>query len=202
MTFLQKIEPYLLSEDIVIQSFVLQALEDYPHVPVEWTERLVEEAMRCKGTEKEREILRHLSNHTFSDRAVQLLMEMKKYDNFLYTLDPEIAVRHKSELLRYLSKEQWRMYELMLHGTKEEIWNEYHSLVMHLEQKTSYNNALFTAAKQMVRALVQNGWMTESYIEDVLQQNQHQDYFSYEGIFAVYAIGLMKIDAYIPLVYR
>lgn len=199
MTFLQKIEPYLLSDDIIIQRFVLQALEDYPNVPAGWTERLLEEAMRYKGTDREREILRHLSNHTFNDRAAQLLLEMEKED-FLFAFAPEIAAKHKSELLQYLSEDDWYMYELMLHGTAEDIWDEYYFLIAYLEHKKGYDNTLFTAAKQMVRTLVQKGWMMESYIEDVLKKNEQQDYFSYEGIFAVYAISLMKLDAYIPFV--
>ena len=53
MAFLQKIEPYVVSGDPIVQQFVLQALEEYPHVPNEWTERLIEKAVRSHGKHRE-----------------------------------------------------------------------------------------------------------------------------------------------------
>lgn len=59
MDFLKKIEPHLLSDDLLIQDFVLYIMEDYPFVPEEWTELLLREALSSK--EKESSILVHVT---------------------------------------------------------------------------------------------------------------------------------------------
>ena len=103
MAFLQKIEPYVVSGDPIVQQFVLQALEEYPHVPNEWTERLIEKAVRSHG--KHREILWDLRNHSLSERALLLLIEGLKrekagearpYFNLLDNVEPALAIKYKA----------------------------------------------------------------------------------------------------------
>ncbi len=44
--FLLELEPYLIVEEEVVQSFVLHAIQDYPFLPVEWQNRLLEKAFK------------------------------------------------------------------------------------------------------------------------------------------------------------
>ncbi|RWR09613.1 hypothetical protein QNH23_02160 [Siminovitchia fortis] len=46
--FLEKIEPFLLSDQKIVQEFVLQALKEYPLTPAEWTNRVLEMALHSE----------------------------------------------------------------------------------------------------------------------------------------------------------
>ncbi|WP_199222367.1 MULTISPECIES: SEC-C metal-binding domain-containing protein [unclassified Geobacillus] len=205
MAFLQKIEPYVVSGDPIVQQFVLQALEEYPHVPNEWTERLIEKAVRSHG--KHREILWDLRNHSLSERALLLLIEGLKrekagearpYFNLLDNVEPALAIKYKAELKPYISNGTWELYELLLHGTKEEVWREYERMLALLEGNVSYNDLQFRRTKKIAAALVRNGWMTEAEIDDILQAEK-EEWFSFAGVFAVYAAGRLKLEKHIPL---
>ncbi len=206
MTFLEKIEPYLTSDDLLVQDFVLDALQDYPCVPAEWTMRLLKEALCSK--EKELSILVNISNHPFNGDAVKILIDGIKnaeksmldlYLKLLAHIEPELAMKYKHELKRYISKETWDFYHLLLHGTEEEVWEEYGAVLAELENAKRYDHSLFMKAKKLMKKLVQNEWMDEREIDLVLEEELNNEWFSYTGIITVYAIGLLKFEKYIPL---
>nr|WP_263327117.1 hypothetical protein [Neobacillus sp. Marseille-Q6967] len=70
MTFLEKIKPHLISDDILIQEIVLHALHDYPNVPEEWPNELLKEAFRNK--DKQSSI--YIENQTFNEEAVKIII--------------------------------------------------------------------------------------------------------------------------------
>ena len=61
MTFLEKIKPHLISDDILIQEVVLHALHDYPLVPEQWTNELLKEAIDKEDYERAAKIRDELS---------------------------------------------------------------------------------------------------------------------------------------------
>jgi predicted metalloenzyme YecM len=84
-------------------------------------------------------------------------------DLYLKLLD-HIELKYKEELKRYIPKETWDFYQLLLHGTEEEVWQEYGAVLADLEDSTKYNHNLFMKAKKLMKKFVQNGWMTEKSI--------------------------------------
>ncbi|MDQ0220997.1 zinc chelation protein SecC [Peribacillus cavernae] len=207
MDFLQKIEPYLTTDDIVLQEFVLRAVNEYPEVPAEWTERLLEKAFAAQG--KDTTILIKIKNHHLTDRAARLLLEgadkLEKSRLHLVSsllnnhLEPEIALLNKEKLKRFISNDTWSFYDLLLKGTEEEVWEEYGSVLAELENGTRYNHDLFVKAKRLVKTLVQNGSWDEEKIRLSLKEELREEWFSFSGIFMVYAIGLQQLEEYIPL---
>jgi hypothetical protein len=206
MNFLEKIEPYLNSDDLLVQDFVLHAFQDYPYVPAEWTMQLLKEALYTK--EKEFSILVSISNYPFIEEAVKILIEGLKnadqsmlnlYLQLLDHIEPELAMKYKEELKRYIPKETWDFYQLLLHGTEEEVWEEYGAVLADLEDSTKYNHSLFMKAKKLMKKLVQNGWIDDREIDLVLKEEVDNEWFSYTGVITVYAIGLLKLEKYIPL---
>lgn len=206
MSFLEKIEPYLLSEDMLIQEFVLHALHEYPNVPPEWTEKLLKEAIRSK--EKETSILVYTENQPLNEGAVEALIEgVKKaekskrhlYLRLLHNIEPDTALKYKQQLKSYIKQNTWDFYHLLLHGTEEEIWEEYGAVLARLDEAIEYDQTLFTKAKWLVKTLVENGWMPEDEIALVLNEQMKEEWFSFGGILAVYAVGLLQLKEYIPL---
>jgi hypothetical protein len=206
MTFLEKLKPHLLSEDILIQEVVLHALHDYPHVPEEWTNALLKEAFRNK--DKLSSILIYVENQTFNEEAVQILIEniplmdpSKRHlaVNLVQRIEPELALKYKKQLQDYIPKSTWALYDLLIDGTEEEVYSEYGQILNDLERAGSEQHAFYIKAKNLAACLVKKGWVTETEIDLILKEELKEQWFSFNGILAVYMIGLLKLERYIPL---
>lgn len=206
MEFLEKIQPYLISDDLHIQSFVLVALTDFPGIPEDWTAMLLKEAMNNK--EKETQILDYIGKFPFNDQAVEVLAEgireagdnvRPRYLPLLHSLQPELAVRHRDQLRNWFSSRTWALYKTLLNGTEEETWEEYGSYLASLDEAATFNPELYSGAKLLARKLVESGWIEEWEIDEDLAEDMKEEFFSFKGIFAVYMAGQMKLEKHIPL---
>jgi hypothetical protein len=86
-----------------------------------------------------------------------------------------------------------------LNGNEGEVWEEYGSVLVELEDSTTFNPWLFSKAKKLMKKLVQNEWIDEREFDIVLEEELENEWFSFTGILTVYAIGLLKLEKYIPL---
>ncbi|WP_312469377.1 SEC-C metal-binding domain-containing protein [Neobacillus sp.] len=205
MTFLGKIKPHLTSNDPLIQETVLLALHDFPNVPEEWTIELLMEAFKNK--EKQTSILIYVDNQTINEEAVKILIEniplmdkskMHLAVKLLDHIDPELALKYREPLERYIRKEMWSFYELLINGTEEVIYSEYAAILNALERADSYQHDEYIKAKKLAACIVQNGWVTEDEIDLIIQAELNEQWFSFEGILTVYMIGLLKLKKQIP----
>lgn len=206
MTFLEKVKPHLISDDILIQETVLHALHDYPNVPEEWTVALLREAFKHK--EKQSSILIYLEKQTINEEAVQILLEnIPKMDesenhlalNLLDYLEPELALKYKEPLKRYINDDSWVLYELIQNGTGEEVHEEFAKTINSLDRADSYQHDKFVKAKKLAKCLVQNNWITAEEIALDIEDELKEQWFSYSGILSVYMIGLLKFSQFIPI---
>ncbi|MEH7115214.1 SEC-C metal-binding domain-containing protein [Neobacillus niacini] len=206
MTFLEKIKPHLISDDILIQEVVLYALHDYPLVPEEWTNELLKEAFKNK--DKQSSIFIYIENQTFNEEAVKILIEniplmdpSKRHlaVGLVRHIEPELALTYKEQLQEYISKSTWSLYELLLHGTEEEVFSEYGQILNDLERAGIEHHNYLIKAKKLAACLVKKGWVTEDEIDLVLKEELQKKWISFNGIMAVYMIGLLKAERYIPL---
>jgi hypothetical protein len=205
MTFLEKIKPHLISNDLLIQETVLYALHDFPNVPEEWTIELLTEAFNNK--EKQASILMYIDKQTFKEEAVQILLknmpQMDKTDvhfasRLLDQIDPELALKNREPLKKYISKSNWALYELLVNGTEEEVYTEYGKTLNALDRADFYQPDLYIKAKKLATRIVQNGWVREDEIDWVIQEELNKQWFTFNGIMTVYMIGLLKLEKHIP----
>ncbi|MFD2445309.1 SEC-C metal-binding domain-containing protein [Bacillus sp. CGMCC 1.16607] len=206
MNFLVKIEPFLLSDDLFAQKFILHILDDFTFVPAEWTEMLLNEALH--SSKKESLILGHLNKLPLSERAVQMIIEgLQKrdqtnkylYADLLQNLEPEMALKYRNEIEPYIKKEGIDFYHFLQNGTEEEIWDKYGEILAQLENEVKFNHTLYSRAKLLARTLLKNGSIAENEIDLNLQEQLESEYFGFDGILIIYLIGLMKLPKYIPL---
>jgi hypothetical protein len=206
MTFIEKIKPHLISDDLLIQDVVIHALHDYPLVPEEWTNELLKEAFR--NEDKQLSIFIYVENQTFNEEAVNILikniplMEASKRHlavSLVHRIEPELALKYKEELQNYLPKETWTLYELLLHGKEEEVYSEYGQVLNDLENPGNKQQDFYIKAKKIAACLVKKGWVTEAEIDLVLEEELTEDWFSFNGVLTVYMIGLLQLQRYIPL---
>ncbi|MCL6571102.1 MAG: SEC-C domain-containing protein [Bacillus sp. (in: Bacteria)] len=206
MTFLEKIKPHIISNDLLIQETVLYALHDFPNLPEEWTIELLKEAFKNK--EKQSSILIYTDKQTIKEEAVQILMKniplMDKSNVHLALrlfdhIDPELALKYREPLKKYISKGIWALYELVVNGTEEDVYTEYGKTLNALDRADSYQHDLFIKAKKLATCIVQNGWVTEDEIDWDIQEELNKQWFTSNGIMTVYMIGLLKLEKHIPI---
>jgi hypothetical protein len=206
MTFLEKLKPHLISDDVLIQEVVLHALHDYPNVPEDWTNELLKEAF--KNRDKQTSILIYVENLTFNEESVRILIEniplmdpSKRHlaIKLLHRIEPELALKYKGQLNNYIPEDTWPLYELLLHGTEEEVYMEYGQVLNDLDRADTYQNDINKKAKKLAACIVKDGWVTEDEISIVLQEELKERWFTSNGILTVYMIGLLKLKEYIPL---
>ena len=204
MGFLEKIEPFLETDDLTLQTFLVETLQDYPLVPEEWTVRLIKEAVSFK--EKESNILTRIYKHRLNEEAVRLLIKGAKsadsrnrplYLNLLYAIRPKEALKFRQELTPFFDKKKWSFYETLVNGEEEEVWEQYGELLVQLEER--FSQEAFDQAKMTVEVLVEKGWIDDIEIAATLNQDLNEDYFSFAGILIFHVIGIMNQTKYIPL---
>lgn len=206
MTFLEKIQPHVISNDSFIQETVLHALHDFPNVPEAWTVELLKKAF--KDEEKLSSILIYTGNQTFNEEAVKVLIEhIPKMDksrihlalNLLDRIDPELALTFRKPLEGYISQDRWDLIELVVNGTEEEVYTEYAKIVNDLEKAEYFSYEPFSKAKKLAACIVKNGWITEEEIDMSMKEALNEQWFSYDGILSIYMIGLLRLEKYSPI---
>ncbi|MBM7662151.1 hypothetical protein JOC85_002958 [Bacillus mesophilus] len=207
MTFLEKIRPHLVSDDILVQETVLHALNEYPNVPEEWTVELLKEALRNK--EKQSSILIYIENQVINEEGLLVLLEiistMDKSSRhialrLLENIKPQLAFTYKNDLSKYLSEDMFTLYSLLQNGEKDHVLTEYRNTLKLLENENPYKTNLLFNAKMLAEKIVEKEWITETEISSILNRELNEDWVSFEGIFTIYMIGLYKFEAFIPVI--
>lgn len=202
--FLEKIQPHLLSEDIHIKQFVLQALRDFPNIPEEWTVKLIKWMVDTHSIS----MLEDLKKHPMNEEAVRILLEGAKaatpeqlhmYQQLFAVVKPELAMKYKGELSAFLPEDVIRLYDILLYGDERQVWMEYSRLLDALDHSQEYNEALFQQTKHTADVLAKKGWITDAELAHLLNENLNEDYFNFAGIFTVYLIGVLRKNEYLSL---
>lgn len=206
MTFLEKIKPHLLSDDILIQKTVLHALHEYPNVPEEWTVELLKEAF--SNEVKQSYILMFLDKHKINEEALTILIDnipnMIQSNRhlalgLLNNIDAPLALKYKKQLEKYLPKQIWAIHEVIENGEEEDVYSMYGEVLNKIDRSLSPEYDYYPIAKKLSECIVEKGWVDEEEIDIVLAEEANEEWFSENGIMNVYMAGLLKIEKYIPL---
>lgn len=204
--FLEKVKPFIIDQEPLVQEIVVQALEYYPEVPAEWTNAILEDLLQ--QPEINTSTLVWLDRSEVDAESVPLLIQlMDKLPNyrkhigksFLFALSPEIVIAHEKELTPYFTKAQIKFYRDLLNSSQEELNKKFYVKLEYLEQQERYSQSDIMQAKVIQDELFKRNGLDEIWIDKVISSELENDWFSYQGIFAVRAIGLLKLPVYIPM---
>jgi hypothetical protein len=206
MTFLEKIKPHLLSDDILVQKTVLHALHEYLNVPEEWTVELLKEAF--SNEVKQSYILMFLDKHKINEEALTILIDNIPNMNqsnrhlalgLLNNIDTPLALEYKKQLEKYIPKQIWAIHEVIEHGEEEDVYSMYGEVLHKIDRSLSPEYDYYPIAKKLSECIVEKGWIDEEEIDIVLAEEANEEWFSENGIMNVYMGGLLKVEKYIPL---
>lgn len=204
--FLEKVKPFILDQEPLVQEIVVQTLQYYPEVPVDWNNEILEDLLQ--RPEIHTSILVWLDNSKVNAESVSLLIQLmdrlpanRKHlgKHFLHSLNPEVIIAHEKELAPYFTKEQLNFYRALLTIEREELSAKFYDKLEYLEQQDHYNKSQLMEAKIIQNELIRRNWLDETALDKVITSEVENEWFSYHGVFAVRAIGLLKLSSYIQL---
>ncbi|CAM4205022.1 hypothetical protein [Lacicoccus alkaliphilus] len=114
MDLLERIDPYLTSDDKVVRHFALNAVGTFPSTKPEWPARLLKEVI--EKPEKASDYATAIGDMTFSNEDVPLLMEaMKSAPGFIALslkrvaegLPLDVKIENREVLQSVFSMEEW-----------------------------------------------------------------------------------------------
>ena len=101
MNFIEKLEPNIIHDDIIVQNNVLHIIKDFPFTPAGWTNKLLEHALN--SPESQTEILFFLDHLTFNESSIELLLKLADETptqrrhlivRSVYRIEPELMVKY------------------------------------------------------------------------------------------------------------
>lgn len=205
MTFLKTIEPHIISNDFLIQQQVLHSIEEYPHVPEEWTTRLLKKAFTNK--ELLQDILMYAPKHNINEEALLVILQnVNKLEasdvtlvtGFFENLPASLALKYQDQLEHFIDSRYWRVFGLVNEGVKENVLGAYEELVDSLEASKEFDHILYFQAKYLARTIAENEWLTKEEIGDILKKETRKKWYSFSGTLAVYMAGVLRLEEHIP----
>lgn len=208
-TFIGKIRPLLFSEDEVLRHAWLFQLHDYPAVPVELVNELIAFCQVNKVTR--RELLSNLENSPKNEQSIELLLEWvrevpfkekREVVRFLQNVEPKIVVHFKDDLMYFMGRdyielcEKLIQYETSQNHDFEPLWHLYGELCDVLEK--NYHPQQLALLKHIINTLIHVGEYDAKEAKLVIADEMQRDYFSINGLMAIYAAGVMQLEELIP----
>ncbi|MDQ0230900.1 SEC-C metal-binding domain-containing protein [Metabacillus malikii] len=204
--FLEKLHPFILSDDLIVQKFVLKAI-DKALIGNDMTFELT-----LKANDKnvphmmKNSILPYAKGYRIQANGMQMLVDCIKRndDNLIWYLsildhcNPELIEEYYEEIKPYIddNMQEVLMNSIMLsHYSIKELTEKLSTVINEMEEQKFYNGSLFRKSKQIIDTLIKMNGLEQNEVERAIQQEINKKYFSYKGLLSVYAAGEMNIQA-------
>lgn len=208
-TFIEKVRPFLFSEDEVLRHAWLFQLHDYPAVPVELVNELLVFCQKHESTRKK--VLINLENSPKNEESIELLLQWSKelplkdkqhVVRFLQNVEPKTILKYKDDLLYFMGRNYVKYCEKImkcehpLDGDFEPLWHLYGEQANVVED--NYHPQNLALLKHIIHALIRVGEYDAGEARLVISDEIQEDYFSSNGLMAIYAAGVMQLEDLIP----
>lgn len=204
MNLTDKIDPHLTSDDRVVRRFSLEAVSTYPSTKPEWPVRLMNKVL--EDPEETINYSSAIQNMTLTNEMVPLLKEAITEENRLNLhmlkqiadkLPLEVKMDNREDLQRVFSMEEWSFFTELHEASEEKLELLLENYLLKLELEEYFNQQLFQRTKAIAFRQVEQGWVDTEELKDIIEQQKNQSYINFEGMIAIYKIGLLKEESLI-----
>lgn len=202
--FLKMASQFIQSEDTIVRDFIAFHLRDFPFTPSEMVNDQLTNALHANNEDKI-SILIQGNDENVNEDSLPILLELfnktPKEKRHLITryarnLPIPVLLDHEEQLKQYISKAYFDICRRCLISDEEDLWKLYADLQHQMEEK-GYNGLLFELAKKVQDTLIEKNYYDQQEVRLILQQELTEDWFSFNGILAVRAVGIMQLTEYI-----
>ncbi len=208
MSFLEKVEPYIVSDDKFLRYFALDAIET-SHFGSEHTFFLALEALnKLPANARTNPIIPHTRNCPVTESVlIEVIKRMRKrdanlawYGSILENCPTELLEKYKDQLEEFFNSEALH-YTIRLLSLDTESLFEEAAGVMHAIDEEGFNSNVFNFGKRVFRELIKRGEYNEGSfweIENVIRNEALNEYVSMDGIYNVFLAGEQHVTSLIP----
>lgn len=207
--FVERVEPYFLSEDPFVQRYAIEMLED-TYLPEGDTFLTGLKAVdRGPVTAYSSPILPNLIylplNEEGLKEVVNRLDVMGKKDNnrlfyiqLITNASTELLTTYRKEVKQFVGEEQLQEVEKLPSLTIEELYMALADVMVYLDEH-EFNQALYDHGKRIIKELVKKGGIESWEVQNGLQNNiDDEKFFGFEGIYNVYMAGEIQEESVVP----
>lgn len=201
--FLNIASEFIRSDDTIVRDFIAFHLRDFPFTPTEIVNEQLASAVQADA-ENKISILIDGNKRNVDEDSLPLLLELFEntpkskwhlISSYVENLPTPLLLEHEEQLKKYIAKPFFDLCRQCNTDDEETLWKLYADILNQLEKK--YNHELFTFAKKVQDLLIEKSYYDTQETKLILQQELKEEWFSYNGIFAVRAVGLMQLTEYI-----
>lgn len=204
-SFLNKVTPLINHEERLVREFASYVLNEFPFTPSKVVNEQLTNALHAD--EKERDTIlvwgqeNNVTEETFPI-LMKLLQKVKKSKRhlvlqYVMNLPSRVLVDKAEQLTPYIGTEYTDFNKLLLEASEDTLCKTYESVVENVN-RDGFNALEFQKSKKLLGRLIEIGSFGKQEVEETLQQEQGETFFSVFGILAVRAVGLLQLNEYIP----
>lgn len=202
--FLQKVKQGIHHKDPIVQKYISYLMHEFPYIPSQFVNVQLEKALDANIMEDSTTLI--YMNNNFDEQSIPMIVKLLEIvpaqrQHLVYSLvqqfPTELIVKYRSELGSHLKPEFIDICQKLLEMDEEELWEAFGEILNKLEDASSFNNQLFIGAKRVQDRLIEKGYYDAEEVSLILRSELQDDFFSYNGILAVRAVGLMKLTEHI-----
>jgi len=207
MTFLDKIEPALLSEDPFVQQFAIHLLENTylatPHTLLVALEA-IDYGLKVNFQSS---ILPHINYMPVDEKGLlEILKRVDEnnlksklhYANLLKNASTDLLLQYKNEIKSLVLPTFIENLKEIKKLETEELFMELGELLNSLEED-GFNSVDYEMCKRIGRELISRDEVPDWEIENGIRSNLAEDeYMPYDGIFNIFMAGERRLESVIP----
>jgi hypothetical protein len=207
--FVERVEPYFLSEDPFVQRYSIEMLED-TYLPEEDMFLTGLQAVdRGPVSEYSSPILPYLMYLPLNEEGLAEVVDRlkslgkKDHDRLFYTqlllnAHTDLLIAHKKEVKRFVTESQLAEIVKLPQLTIEELYQELAGVTNYLDDY-EYSQAQYDHGKRVIKELINKDGIENWEVHNGLRENEEtEDGFGFHGIYIVYMAGELREESVVP----
>ena len=207
-TFLNKVEPFILSDDHIIRDFALHALHD-AHLGTEQTFFKALQALdKLEPNRMRNKILPYTTHIPVTEKMFfEVVQRLQKQDAnqiwyalFINHCDTRLIDKYKEEIAPFAGK-NWVENILMILSLKtEQLYAEITDIVQKLDNDY-FNDHYFNLGKKLYRELIHRGEIGQNLVQQVeaaLEEEKGKEFISTRGLYHIWLAGEFRLEPLVP----
>lgn len=118
----------------------------------------------------------------------------------IWALPVELKLMHREIVEPAFSKEEWSFYTDLWNADEDTLTKMMEEILQDMEDEKYYNGRLFARAEMIAERQVQKNWVSAEALRQVIEEKSKLQFIDFEGMIAVYKIGLIKDESLIDLI--
>lgn len=204
--FLQMVRKHIQDEDPIVRRFIRFMIDEFPCIPSELVNEQLEKALNGDFKDFSFTLANHVEH--VDERSMSILLQLLDtvprqqrpiFYKSIKKLPTKLLVQYADQVEKHVKSNFIKQCRMILEADEKTLWEMYIDLLNKLENRSSYDDQLYNMAKRVQTQLIEKGYYDGQKVASILREELQEDYFSYNGILAVRAVGIMQLTEHIEV---